>query len=58
MAKPEASFHYKELSQKLAEIEKTTNKKFEDIHHALNYLLKKKQQEEDFGKRQRIGFKK
>lgn len=54
----EASLHYKELSQKLAEIEKTTNKKFEDIHQALNYLLKKKQQEEDFTKRERIGFKK
>ena len=54
----EAGQQYKELNRKLAEIEQSTQKHFKDIYHALNYLLDKKQKEEDFSKRERIGFKK
>lgn len=54
----ESALHYKELGKKLAEIEQTTQKHFKDIYHALNYLLEKKKKEEDFSKRERIGFKK
>ena len=49
---------YKELSEKLAEIEQSSNKKFKDIYQALQFLLNKKQQEADFSKRERIGFRK
>ncbi len=52
------SHKYKELSEKLALLEDTNNKHFKDIYAALNYLVDKKQKEDDFGKRQRIGFKK
>lgn len=54
----EAAQQYKELNKKLEEIEQTTQKHSKDIYQALNYLLDKKQNEEDFSKRQRIGFKK
>ena len=33
------SKHYKELEEKIIEIEESTNKKFSDIYEALNYLL-------------------
>ncbi|HRO45764.1 ORF6N domain-containing protein [Agriterribacter sp.] len=49
---------YKELAEKLAEIEQSSNKKFKDIYQALHFLLNKKEQEEDFSKRERIGFRK
>ena len=52
------SLHYKELSDKLAELEKQTNKQFKDIYEALNYLVEKKQKEDEFETRERIGFKK
>lgn len=54
----ETALQYKELNKKLAEIERSTHKHFKDIYQALNYLLNKKQKEEDFSKRERIGFKK
>ena len=54
----ETALQYKELNKKLAEIEQSTQKHFKDIYQALNYLLDKKQKEEDFSKRERIGFKK
>jgi hypothetical protein len=49
---------YKELAEKLAELETSNNKQFREIYQALNYLIEKKQKEEDFNKRQRIGFNK
>lgn len=54
----ESALQYNKLSKKLEEIEETTQKHFKDIYQAINYLLEKKQQEEDFSKRERIGFKK
>ena len=53
----QGALQYKELAEKLAQLESTNNKQFKDIYQALNYLIDKKQKEEDFSKRQRIGFK-
>jgi len=52
------ALQYKELAEKLAQLESSNHKQFQDIYKALNYLIDKKQKEEDFSKRQRIGFKK
>jgi hypothetical protein len=54
----QVAIQYKELAEKLAHLENTSNKQFKDIYQALNYLIDKKQKEEDFSKRERIGFKK
>lgn len=48
----------KELAEKLARLERKYNKQFKDIYEALNYLMDEKQNEIDFEKRERIGFKK
>jgi hypothetical protein len=45
------------LAEKLASLESSNPKKFTEIYQSLNFLINKKQQEEDFNKRQRIGFK-
>ena len=49
---------YKELAEKLTLLENTNNKQFKEIYQALNYLIDKKQKEDDFSKRPRIGFHK
>jgi hypothetical protein len=49
---------YKELQQKISKLEKKYNNNFKEIFQALNLLLIEKQQQEDFSKRERIGFKK
>jgi len=49
---------YKDLQQKIAKLEKKYNSNFKEIFQALNLLLADKQQQEDFSKRERIGFKK
>ena len=49
---------YKELAKKLTQLESTNSKQFKEIYQTLNYLIDKKQKEEDFSKRQRIGFHK
>jgi hypothetical protein len=54
----EIALQFKELAAQLAKLEKETKKQFKDIYEALNYLLDKKQREENFSKRERIGFKK
>ena len=58
IAMKQMALQYKELAEQLAKLEKETKKQFKDIYEALNYLLQKKQKEEDFIKRERIGFKK
>ena len=52
----QVAIQYKELAEKLAQLENTNNTQFKEIYQALNYLIDKKQKEEDFSKRQRIGF--
>lgn len=53
----EHMLNYKELHEKLLELEKKYNKNFKEIYHALNLLIQDKVQKEEQGKRERIGFK-
>ncbi len=50
--------NYKELSEKLKELESKYNKQFKDVYEAINYLMDDKQERDDLKKRKRIGFKK
>jgi hypothetical protein len=50
------SRQYEELAERLSKLENSNKKQFRDIYQALNFLIEKKQQEEDFSKRRRIGF--
>ena len=52
------ALNYKDLHQKIMKLEKKYNANFKEIFQALNLLLTDKQQQEDFTKRERIGFKK
>jgi len=52
------ALNYKDLQQKITKLEKKYNANFKEIFQALNLLLTDKQQQEDFAKRERIGFKK
>lgn len=54
----EFAITYKDLQQKITKLEKKYNSNFKEIFQALNLLLADKQQQEDFSKRERIGFKK
>ncbi len=53
----ELIFSNKELTQKLQEIETQFNKQFDDIYEAINYLLKKDNQEKQQKNRPEIGYK-
>ena len=48
---------HKELTEKLKKLEERYDRKFSDVHDAINYLLKKDQQENHQRERRRIGFK-
>lgn len=48
---------YKELGEKLQEIEKKYDKKFNDVHEAINYLLKNDAELSAQKNRRKIGFK-
>ena len=54
----EFALNFKELAEKMMELEKKYNKQFKDVYDALDYLIQEKQNEIDFDKRTRIGFKK
>jgi hypothetical protein len=49
---------YKELAEKIAELEQKYNKKFADVYDALNLLLQEKEHEVDWNERKPIGYKK
>lgn len=51
------AFNYKELADKIGELENRYNKKFADVYEALDLLLQDKGAQDDFNKRKRIGFK-
>lgn len=51
------SLHYKDLEDKLGELEKQYNKQFKDVYEAINYLLKKDKQAIEQKDRKRIGYK-
>ena len=53
----EFALNYKELSDKLKEIENTYNRQFKDVYEALDLLLQENVAKEDFSKRRRIGYK-
>lgn len=48
---------HKDLTEKLKALETKYNKKFKDVYEAINYLLKKDNQETEHHQRKRIGFK-
>ena len=54
----EFALTYKDLQQKISKLEKKYNSNFKEVFNALNLLISQKQEEEDFSKRERIGFKK
>ena len=49
--------NYKEIAEKLKEMETKYNKHFKDVYEAINYLINKDQQETQQKGRKRIGFK-
>jgi hypothetical protein len=49
---------YQELSDKLSDLEKLHNQKFNDIDQVLNYLIQKDQKSIQQANRKEIGFKK
>jgi len=51
------TLNYKEITDKLMELENKYNKQFKDIYEALNFLLQKNKQETEQNSRKRIGFK-
>ena len=51
------ALNHRDLTEKLDELEKRYNKKFQDIYEAINYLLKKDKEICDHQNRKRIGFK-
>lgn len=50
--------NYKELADKLKEMESRYDKSFQDIFQAINYLLEKDNQGIEQEERKKIGFKK
>jgi hypothetical protein len=53
----EFALNYKEIAEKVKELENRYDKKFKDVYQAINYLLKKDKQEIEQKERRRIGFK-
>jgi phage regulator Rha-like protein len=51
------SMHYKELAEKIKELEIRYNKQFSDIYDVLFAMQEDKKQLDDFANRERIGFK-
>jgi ORF6N domain len=51
------ALNFDELSKKIKQLEKKCNKNFKEVFVALDYLIAKKQAEEDIRNRRRIGFK-
>jgi hypothetical protein len=49
---------YKDLTDKLLELESMCHRQFKDVYDAINYLLKKNEQETEQSERKRIGFNK
>ncbi len=50
-------YNFKELYDKVKQLEQQNNKKFNDIYDALNYLINKDNQEIEQKERKKIGFK-
>lgn len=52
------AFTYQELSEKLIELEKKHNQKFDDIEQVLKYLIQKDKKQILEGERKQVGYKK
>jgi hypothetical protein len=50
------ALNYKDISNKLDELENTYNKQFKDVYEAINFLLQKDKQATEQHHRKRIGF--
>lgn len=57
IALKEFALNYKEIDDKLKELENTYNKQFKDVYEAINYLLQKDKQETNQKERKQIGYK-
>ena len=53
----EFALNYKEIADKLKELESTYNKQFKDVYEAINYLIQKDKLETNQKERKQIGFK-
>ena len=51
------SLTHKDLTEKLDELEKTYNMRFQDIYAAINYLMEKDKETKELQNRRRIGFR-
>lgn len=51
------ALNYKELAEKLKELESTYNKQFKDVYEAINYLLEKDKKQIGQNERKKIGYK-
>jgi len=51
------SLTHKDLTEKLDELEKTYNMRFQDIYAAINYLMEKDKETRELQDRRRIGFR-
>jgi hypothetical protein len=49
---------YQELSEKLTELEKLHNQKFDDIEQVLKYLIQKDKKQTQQAVRKQVGYKK
>lgn len=57
IALKEFARNYKEIDDKLKELENTYNKQFKDVYEAINYLIQKDKQEINQKERSQIGYK-
>jgi len=57
IALKEFALNYKELGEKLNELEGKYNKQFKDVYEAINYLLQKDKQDTSQKERKQIGYK-
>jgi phage regulator Rha-like protein len=51
------ALNYKEVTEKLKELESRYNKQFKDVYEAIHFLLNKDKQETEQRERKRIGYK-
>jgi hypothetical protein len=54
----EFAINFKELSEKIVEMEMKYNKQFRDVYEAINFLMEEKEMEKEQKERVKIGFKK
>lgn len=58
IALKEFALNYKELTEKLTQLEAKYDKNFKDVYQAINYLIEKENQSAQQKERKKIGYKK